>query len=347
MIDFVKVRLDSDTMQRLRSNPALEFKGKFSEQTGDVLEYPRTASYKGMLFEIRSAAFCVLSGSLHKFARNGKNHDDFSHADVVAAIRELEALGIDPEEAKLQNLEFGVNIRDLPVSPATFVRSVLTHRGQTFSRMRGINRQPLGIDCYHQRYGLKIYDKGKQYNLPDPVLRLEIKHTKMHDLNAAGIHTLADLTNPDAWPYLSANLAARIDELLLIEPELRHTDLRPGERRKLADYENPKWWEAMKTKSPKNHDYHRQRYRALIARHVPNSIQSIILEKCKDKMRELSPKTGKTLAKLTDPEKPNPSQINSSSSVLIRLVSTKQVNPADNPTQIKQHNPKVQFHEAV
>jgi hypothetical protein len=288
-----------------------------------------------------------MSGSLHKFARNGKNHTDFSYAEVVAAIRELEGLGINPEEAKLQNLEFGVNLRDLPVSPATFVRSTLTHRGQPFSQMKGTHRRPVGVDCSHQRYTLKVYDKGKQYNLPTQVLRLEAKHTKMHDLNEAGIHTLADLTNPDVWPFLCTNLAARLDELLLIEPELRQQNLKPSERRKLADYENPKYWEALKAQSPKNHDYHRQRYREMISKYLPSPVQSIILDKCKEKMLALSPKTGKTLAKLTGVEKSNPSQINSSSSVLIPLVSTKQVNPADNAAQITYHNPKVQFHEAV
>lgn len=347
MIDFIKARLDPDTMAKLRQNPALEFKGRFCEKSGEVLEYPRTAKYRSMLFEIRSEDCCLMLGSLHKFARDGRNHDDFSYGDVVAAINDLRTLGIDPEGAKLQNLEFGANLRDLPVSPSTFVHSVLTHRGQAFSKMRGINRQPIGVDLYHQRYGLKIYDKGAQYNLSTQVLRLEVKHTKMHDLNSASIHTLADLTNPNVWPFLCDNLAARIDELLLIEPELRQQDLKPGERRKLDNYENPKFWENLKRENVRKHDHNRRQYRALIAKYLPSPVQSQILEKCKEKMLALSPKPKEKCTKLTGGEKSEVYQINTSYSQLIPSNSTKQVNPADQPSQSTKQIGKVQLHHVV
>ncbi len=334
-------------MAKLRQNPALELKGRFCEKSGEVLDFPRVAIYKGMKFEIKAEDYCLMLGSLHKFAHNGKNHDDFSYGDVVAAIRKLEALGIHPEKAKLQNLEFGVNLCDLPVSPPTFIRSVLTHKGEGFSKMRGINRQPLGIDLYHQRYGIKVYDKGKQYNLPTQVLRIETKHTRMHDLNAAGIHTLDDLKNLDVWPLLCDNLAARINEVLLIEPELHQQDLKPSERRRLADYQNPKWWEALKRENVRKHDYNRRQYRALIAKYLANPLQSQIAEKCKIKMEELSPKPKEKCTKLTGVEKSKVYQINTSYSQLIPSNSTKQVNPADNPSQSTKQIGKVQLRHVV
>ena len=44
VINFIKARLDPDTMAKLRQNPALEFKGRFCEKSGEVLEYPGRAN---------------------------------------------------------------------------------------------------------------------------------------------------------------------------------------------------------------------------------------------------------------------------------------------------------------
>ena len=254
-----------------------------------------------------------MSGSLHKFAHGGINYTDFPYIGVFNAIQQIkDELGIDPEQAKLRNLEIGINLTGLPIASQKFIRSVLTHKGKAFSEMRNIHRQPIGIECYHQRYGIKIYNKENQNRLLYPVLRFEIKYLKMHDLARHGIVNLSDLTNPYVWPVFVEQITQRFDELLISDPTLQPKDLKPAERRKLAYYQNPKYWENLKEESSKGHDYHRQRYRELIEQYVANPVQSTIAKKCCEKITSLLPNDGKSLAKLTGLQNQNLSQINPS-----------------------------------
>ena len=285
----------------LEAHPLLDFSGEFSRKNGDVRPFPRKASYKGLTIEIKSENYCKLSGSLHKFAHDRVNYTDFPFAGVVNAIQRLkDELGIEPEQAKLRNIEIGVNLTDLPIIPQNFIRSVLTHKGKVFSEMRNIHRQPIGIECYHQRYGIKIYDKGKQNRLPYPLLRFEIKYLKMHDLAKYGIVNLSDLAKPNVWPVFADQLTCRFAELLISDPTFRSEDLKVVERRNLAHYQNPKYWESLKREGVKKHDYHRRRYQQMIERYVANPIQPQIAEKCREKIASLSPDSEKNLAKLTD-----------------------------------------------
>ena len=314
MIDFIKVELNSHTAKMLEAHPLLEFSGEFSRKNGDVRPFPRKASYKGLTIEIKSENYCELSGSLHKFACGGVNYTDFSFLRVVNAIRRLmRELGLQPEQARLRNIEIGINLTGLPIAPNRFIRSVLAHKGKAFSEMRNVHRQPIGIECYHQRYGIKIYNKGKQYrSLPYPVLRFEIKYTKMHDLAKHSIVNLSDLSNPDVWPVFVDQITRRFDELLISDPTLRPESLKPAQRHKLAHYENPKHWEGLKEQSRKMYDYHRRQYRQWIERYAADPVQAAIAEKCQEKMSLLLPNDGKSLAKLTDLQNQNLSHINPS-----------------------------------
>lgn len=313
MIDFIKVALDRDTAKQLEMNPLLDFRSSVSHQTGELLPYPKTATFQNLKFKFKSANYCELSGSLHKFAHSGKNYASFTFSEVVDTIQQLQdKFGIDPNRARLKNLEIGINLTELPIAPPDFIRSVLTHKGKAFSEMRSYYGKSIGIECYHQRYGIKVYDKGKQYKLPYPVLRFEVKYTRMHDLNEFGIVYLSDLANPNVWQVFSNQIACRCDEVLAIDPTLQPEALTASERRKLSNYSNPKYWEDLKRDSTKKHDYHRQQYRKLVQRRVATPMQQIIAAKCNEKIQQLSPVSGKNLAKLTNLSEPNISQINTS-----------------------------------
>lgn len=217
MIDFVKMSLDAETAARLQANPRLDFKCDVSEQTGLFFPFPKVATCQNLTFKIKSEGYCELSGSLHKFAHDGVNHTDFSFAGVVNAIHRLrDEFGIDLERARLQNLEIGVNLTELPVTPPEFIRSVLTHKGKAFGDMRNYHGKTIGIERYHQRYGIKIYDKGKQYGLSYPILRFEIKYTKMYEMNKLGITHLSDLTKNSVIAVINAQISGRFDEVLMI-----------------------------------------------------------------------------------------------------------------------------------
>lgn len=311
MIDFMKVVLDRDTAKQLETNRMLDFIGRYSRTHGDVKDFRRIATYQNLSFDIRSENYCTVSGSLHKFAHGGVNHTDLPFAGVMDAILQLqEQFGIDPERARLSNLEIGVNLTNLPISPNDFLRLVLSHKSEPFGRMKKYKGKSIGVDCDHQRYRIKIYDKGQQCSLPNPVLRFEIQYKKMHDLNKLGVTTLSDLTNNSVITVMSHQIARRFDDILLIEPSLQARGLKSSERRKLADYENPKYWERLKTDSSKNHDYHRQQYRTLIERYVDHPLHQQVSDMLKNKVTQLLPVDRETLAKLTNLQNSNLSQSN-------------------------------------
>ncbi len=316
MIDFFKVVLDSDAIARLVANPRFDFSCKVSEQTSEIRLFPKVATLLNLKIIVRSENYGELSGSLHKFAQDGINYTDFSFQSVAAAIHRLrDEYGIDIDKAKLRNLEVGVNLAKLPVAAKIFVRSVLTHRGEAFSKMRTKGLNSIGIELYHQRYAIKVYDKAKQCDLPYSLLRFEVKYTKMEDLKRLGIVHLSDLTKPSTLAALGSIVLRRFDELLVSEPSLQLDELKPAERGKLANYENPKHWEDLKEQDRKRHDYHRKQYRKLIEKYVPIPMQQQVSQALRDKIEQLSI-NAKNLAKLTGPRNQKLSQINPLSNLL-------------------------------
>ncbi len=310
MIDFFKVVLDLDTIARLQADPRFDFRCKVSEQTGEIRLFPKVATLSNLVIIMRSESYCELFGSLHKFAQDGVNYTDFTFQSVAAAIHRLrDEYGIDIYQAKLRNLEVGVNLEGLPVATETFIRSVLTHRGEAFHKMRTKGLKSIGIELYHQRYAIKVYDKAKQCKLLYSLLRFEVKYTKMEDLKRLGIVTLSDLTKHSTLAVLGSIVLRRFDELLISEPFFQLDRMKPAERRKLAKYENPKYWEDLKEQDRKRHDYYRKRYRKLIEKYVPNPIQQQVSRALKDKIEQLSVDT-ENLAKLTDAKNQKLSQIN-------------------------------------
>ena len=222
MIDFFRVVLDADTIARLLADPRFDFRCKVSEQTGEIQLFPKVATLLNLTIILRSESYGELFGSLHKFANDGVNYTDFSFCSVAAAIHRLrDEYGIDIDQAKLRNLEAGVNLENLPVATKTFIRSVLTHRGKAFHKMRTKGLTSIGIELYHQRYAIKVYDKAKQCNLPYSLLRFEVKHTKMEDLKRLGVVNLSDLTKHSTLAALGSIVLRRFDELLISEPSTR------------------------------------------------------------------------------------------------------------------------------
>ena len=310
MIDFFKVILDSDTTARLLADARFDFRCKVSEQTSEIHLFPKVATLSNLIIIIRSESYCELSGSLHKFARGGKNYTDFSFCSVIAATHRLrDEYGIDIYQARLRSLEVGANLEGLPVATKTFVHSVLTHRGKSFNKMRTKGLKPIGIELYHQRYAIKVYDKAMQCGLPCSLLRFEVKYTKMEDLKRLGIVNLSDLTEHSTLVALGSIVLRRFDELLVSEPTFQLDKLKPAERGKLANYENPKHWENLKDQDRKKHDYHRKRYRKLIEKYVSNSIQQHVSKALENKIEELSVGT-ENLARLTNSKNEKLSQIN-------------------------------------
>ncbi len=299
MIDFVKVQINLASANIL-DNDLLDLKSEVSNKTGEVITSRKIANFRNLKFTVINDQHCYISGSLHKYWHDGINYDSFSINEIVNAINDLrDRFNIDLSQAELRNLEVGVNLRELPVPTGSFIRSVIIHKGEPFNRIKNLHRKSIGIEVYHQRYGIKIYDKGRQYSLPYPVLRFEIKFSKMHDLNALGIYNLFDLCDPENYKHLKKYVLDKFNEILLIEPQLQKKKLKPVEERNLPNYTNPKYWENLKYGNPKNYDYHRKRYQQIISNYIPYPVQTQVADLMNKTWNKLAQPDENTLAKLT------------------------------------------------
>lgn len=130
----------------------------------------------------------------------------------------MDYFGSDILIANIINIEFGVNI---------------TPSVDTFSLLAGLHshrREPFGItqdsgqnyyNCIHNHYRVKVYDKGLQYGLNFPLLRVELHFDRMAKLRPLGVNVFADLLTPDIYPRLQSLLLAEWNNILFIDETIR------------------------------------------------------------------------------------------------------------------------------
>jgi hypothetical protein len=159
--------------------------------------------------------------------------------------------------------------------------------------------QSIGKDCYSQRYAVKIYDKGKQYQLSNDLLRIELKVIKMEQLKNVGIVTLADLLDIEKLKHLGSNLVAMFDEILYYDTSINLKELSRRERAIIMDGRNPAYWDDLKEQSPKTFDYRRNRFREITNKYSKEHQQKKISQLIADKWEKLINVEAETLAKLT------------------------------------------------
>ena len=172
MYDFIKAVIPPWYMRRLLEHPFLDFKGQYSDKTGAVSP-KRIAEYKGLKIIMYDSGYIEIQGSIHKFKNGGlHNYDDFTLADVIAVINEIEQfLKISFAECRLKNLEFGVNITP-PIRTKDILNNLMCYRHNKFKdvSIRSGNFK----EAEFQQYSIKVYDKYAQYrkkfnlNSPDP-----------------------------------------------------------------------------------------------------------------------------------------------------------------------------------
>ncbi|EKF56868.1 hypothetical protein I215_01600 [Galbibacter marinus] len=185
MIDNVKFYvLDKGSFDfRTEEKQTVELKSKFNRQTGEIEEYPKKGMYYNMQVNLlKKSSF--IKGSLHKLHnlildRKEHNYNDFSFCELEQTLDFMcDELYVRPEETKITNLEFGLNI-DLPIDADRFLDHMLLmydfkapNRNETFNG-KGNYREFKRTD-----YSFKIYNKTKHYKQKGNVVRFEIKITR-------------------------------------------------------------------------------------------------------------------------------------------------------------------------
>ncbi|TZF83248.1 hypothetical protein FW774_13245 [Pedobacter sp. BS3] len=218
MYDFVKIRIsEKDFAKNLQNNGLLEFTTAVNEKTGELKDGVYTAEYKDLKFTIYPSGTAEIKGSLHKYWNNGEhNYNDFHLSDIKDVINDLsQTFGINPNTARLENLEIGLNVSPA-FNPDAFLNSLIAYKNTPFSTMK-VKGQGKGKEAYLNQYGIKIYNKGLQYRQPDNILRFEKKITIMDCLKKGHVY-LADLTKPEFAEHGLRQLWESYNEVILKEP---------------------------------------------------------------------------------------------------------------------------------
>ena len=113
MIDGIKAIL-TNNLDKIRCNPLLNFElsAKILVQTGEIKngKFP-IAKYKGLTFTDKGSVI-EIKGSIHVMSNEGKhNYNKFGLSDIHLVLFELaDKLAIVTNNARLKNIEFGVNL---------------------------------------------------------------------------------------------------------------------------------------------------------------------------------------------------------------------------------------------
>jgi len=300
MIDFVKIRLPSFYIPELRNNSNLEWKGLDNRTTGEIEKYPLSAKYSNLEFTVYSPDFILLTGSLHKFSKNGYNVEDYFFRELFDTVKTLyEIFNINPFLAHLNNVEYGVNINP-PIKTKRLIHQIIEYKGKPFSLMPGKNQKQLGIHCSLQRF--TINDKKNQWphlGIEKETMRFEIKVKKTVDLQKEEIFTLADLLNPSKLFQLGESLSSYFNQLLFLDKSLQTTHLKKIETELLNHWSNPIFIRDQRETNRKKYERERRKIRELQELYSTDRIQEKTLHLIKSKWIELSILDDRTCTKLT------------------------------------------------
>jgi hypothetical protein len=289
MIDWTKIELPAVVGAQLLTHPALSFSGKFDRATGAIYgDEPAIANYgptvalgrtnepsdprRALRFIVYPGGRAILEGSWHKYGQYGTNWGDFTFTQFVAAVTEVcNTFQLDPFSLRLLQCEVGGNIFP-PIRTHRVLRAFVCHReGHPFAAMRARDGKSLGLELYRDQYGVKLYDKGRQFQLDHDVLRGEVKFTKAVQLHALNIYTLGDLLNVDAWQRLRDRVMDIFDELVIAEPSIDLQRLTTSQRTFATLATAATYWEGL-TKEQRYKS--RNRYTALVERYAGRNLKA-------------------------------------------------------------------------
>jgi len=310
MFDGIKIIIkDGVTDRKLLNNPVLDFTGTY-KVTGEVptasdrennksLNY-KIVRYKNLTIKVYDNGTVIIYGSLHYFYNEGlHNYNQYTVDDVERTLIKLsDELGINPQTARIQTLEFGVN---LLTDPTPFIKNLVSHKTNTFNRYDILNSNGKQSLKKGKQFGLKYYDKGLQnrFYTDELILRAEFKCLKMELIRKQPVY-LSDLTKPDIINRCGDLLKKAYQDLIIKEPvNIRGLTIR--EKELYLKGINPNYWNTLSKQ---------QRYKKRIAFNKLLDLHSI--DRIKAKTYQIFLKTLQNLTNsdsqtgyfLTDFEKP-------------------------------------------
>jgi hypothetical protein len=209
------------------------------------------------------------------------------HADFVKTVDDFcSTFNLLPEDLHLLQLEFGLNIRPPLKTNETIRQFVCNAKGDSFGAMRSKQGKPLGIVCELTEYSIKVYDKGRQYQLPDQLLRIEQKVTCGKFIRRMGIHKLSDLQQPEVWQRLSEELLKTLQNLIIREPSIQENKLSTSKRLFVHQAATAHYWKGLE---PNQRLKAKKRLNEIVKRYADRNLKDCLRITCTEKIKSILP----------------------------------------------------------
>jgi hypothetical protein len=289
MIDFTKIQIPDKCGNNLLQNKLLSFERNVNEDTGELDESEeRTAEYKNMKFKIYPSGRIILMGSWHKFAKEGYNSSDFNLQDFRLAVFDFcRFFDLNPNELRLLQFEAGVNI-----VPPLQIRSVLrafvcSSDGKVpFSQMRSRTGSSLGVEMYRSEYGIKVYDKSKQYKLLNELMRYEVKFTSSKIFRREfEVEYLSDLMLFCKWAKISKKVENSVKDLILNEPTFETSGMSSAKKNFIVQSSISAYWRELNRRQRMRSKI---RMKKMVEQYARSDLKSDIQTRIREKLLQLT-----------------------------------------------------------
>jgi hypothetical protein len=290
MIDYIKLLVLKIDINTLLNNKKLDFKTIVSESTG-VISTKRIATFHYCKITVYDSGIVIFQGSIHKLFNSikrikapnynkenykGFNGNDFTLDNILEVKNILcKLFNCEPQQMIFQNIEFGINCK-LDINIDLFIKGLMYHKGIYFEH----KFKRSYAEVKHQRYRIKIYNKGKQYKMQEPVIRLELSINKMEEIKDVKINSFNDI-NTKTLNSLNNVLLRRLDEVLHYDYTIKKKELSKSNNRLINQYSNSVYW--LDILKPSERHRHKERLKRIIKNHSDNTFDNIkkeIVKKC-------------------------------------------------------------------
>jgi hypothetical protein len=235
----------------------------FDRDSGEILEFPKVGKFHNMELRMTEKSTHV-RGSLHKMLNISNeigehNYNNLTLCDNYDALDLIvERLYIRPEETKITNLEFGLNI-PLGYDPEIFIENSFMWDFVAPTINEKFGNTGNYKEFKKTDFSLKIYNKSKQFKRKENILRIEIKIVKKRKLEELGIYSILDLYESETYRRLFELLLQQFNKIFMIDRLAMRKALKTEEISILKDYSNPHYWENLKKELSTNAYYKRKR----------------------------------------------------------------------------------------
>jgi hypothetical protein len=290
MVDYIKLLLREIDVNKLTSNRQLDFIRGVSESTGEI-STKKISKFHYCKITVYDSGIVIFQGSIHKMFNsikgieapnyNKENYSGFNGNDLpldnILEIKKILCNLFDCQSKQMifQNIEFGINCQ-LDINIDLFIKGLLYHRATYFElkfcRSYG--------EVKHQRFRIKIYNKGKQYKMQEPIIRLELSVNKMEEIEGIKLNSFEEL-NITTLNLLNKALLKRLEEVMHYDYSIKKQELSKSNTRLVNLYSDPNYW--LHTLKPKERYRQKERLKKITANHSDNIFDIIkkeLVKKC-------------------------------------------------------------------